>query len=135
MHIQPVHPDYVCQSWAQVAPFLGAALKHSAGEYNLDQLKVMLTTGTQALLVTTDGERVTGAITVAFENYPNDRIAFVTAVGGRLITSDDLWEQFLAWCRNMGATKIRGAAHKSVARLWRQRFAVEPKYILVEKTL
>lgn len=136
MHIELVQPSMVQQQWGRVAPFLDAALKTGGGEYGVDQLKVMLTQGIQALIVVLDDSgAVAGALTVAFENYPNDRIAFVTSVGGRMISDADAWSQFEDWARMNGATKIRGCAHKSVARLWRQKFGVKQRYLIVEKTL
>jgi hypothetical protein len=66
---------------------LSNALRNSAGEYNMEQLKTYLTLGIQNLIVSLDGDTVHGAATIAFENYPNDRIAFVTSIGGKFVTS------------------------------------------------
>lgn len=136
MNLQPVHPNFVCQVWPRVEAMLTAALLTGGGEYNVDQLKAMLVQGSQCLLLCVrESGDVAGAFTVAFENYPNDRIAFVTAVGGRAICDAQAWGQFEKWARDMGCTKIRGAAHDSVARLWRQKFNVQPRYLIVEKSL
>lgn len=135
MNTRHVNPNYIAQMWPQVEGMLAAALEHSAGEYDVNQLKVMLVNGSQSLLVVESDGVINGAIAVAFENYPNDRIAFVTAVGGRWIVKQDAWSQFEDWCRAMGCTKIRGAAYESVARLWKRHFGVEPKYLIVEKSL
>jgi hypothetical protein len=114
---------------------LDLAMKHSAGEYSTEQLKVMLVNGLQTLLVADDNGEFKGAATIAFENYPNDRIAFVTAIGGRMIANQEIWRQFENWCRANGCTKVRGFAFESVARLWKSRFNVEPVYLVVEKKL
>lgn len=136
MNIEPIHPNRVAQLWPQIADLLASALVTGGGEYNADQLKVMLVQGQQALLVVASPDgAISGALTVAFENYPNDRIAFVTSVGGKMICDADAWQQFEDWARQHGATKIRGYAHKSVARLWRQKFGVEQRYLIVEKPL
>ena len=133
VHYVPV--NFIAQLWPKVKDMLEAALTHSAGEYNADQLKVMLVNGLQVLLIAERDGKIYGAATIHFENYPNDRIAFMTAIGGRMIANQDCWQQFLDWARANGCTKVRGAAFEAVARLWRQKFGVESRYIIVEKSL
>lgn len=135
MNLRPVHPNYIPQLWPKVGPMLKKGLDTGAGEYNADQLKVMLVNGAQVLLVVEKDDQIKGAFSIAFENYPNDRIAFVTAVGGRAMCDQEAWAQFEQWARLQGCTKIRGAAFEAVARLWRQKFGVESRYIIVEKQL
>lgn len=135
MNLRPVPIAYIAQLWPQIGAMIGKALDTGAGEYNADQLKVMLVNGAQTLLVVEQDEKIKGAFCIAFENYPNDRIAFVTAVGGRAMCDQGAWQQFEHWARLQGCTKIRGAAYESVARLWRQKFGVESRYIIVEKKL
>lgn len=136
MQIHHVTPNFICQLWPRIEAMLTAALETGGGEYNADQLKAMLVRGDQCLLLCLreDGQ-IAGSFTIAFENYPNDRIAFVTAVGGRAICDGEAWAQFEAWAKSCGATKIRGAAHPAVARLWRQKFGVQQRYLIVEKSL
>ena len=124
-------PQYVCQTWPDVEPFLGPAMEHSAGEYSLEQLKGMLTCGQQSLLVFWDGEKVRGAVTVATEQYPNATVAYVTSIGGRHIAVEENFQQLVTWCRGKGYTCIRGAAFPAVARLW-QRFKAKEIYRVVE---
>ena len=76
-----------------------------------------------------------GAFTVEITNFPNERIAFTTSVGGKGITEQGLWNQYEQWLKNNGVTMIRGAAHETVARLWRRKFGVQSRYIIVEKKL
>jgi len=70
-----------------------------------------------------------------YTNYPNDRVAFITSVGGKALTDKDLWAQFENCLRQNGATLIRGAAFDSVARLWHKAFGTETRYVIVEKKL
>lgn len=136
MRLEQLHPNYVCQHWPRIKGFLESGLAHSAGEYDAEQLKVSLVQGSQALLVVLDDEgEVHGACTVASESYPNMQVAFITAIGGRLIASRDLFEQFKTWAANRGHTHIRGFARESVARLWRQRFGYREIYRTVEYAL
>ena len=111
------------------------ALVFSGGEYSAEHLRMMLVRGEQVLLVAMQGKTIIGAASVAFENYPNDRIAFITAIGGRMIAEPELFDQLKYWCRANGCTKIRGAAREAVARLWKQKFGIGERYRIVEAQL
>ncbi|MBK9497419.1 MAG: hypothetical protein IPO08_23435 [Xanthomonadales bacterium] len=122
MKLEYIHPHHVVSVWPRVEKMLADAIAFSGGEYSADQLKVLLVTGHQVLLIALDGDDVAGAVTVASECYPNVTVAFITAIGGRLISDADLFSQLKAWCLQRGYTRIRGLARESVARLWRQKF-------------
>lgn len=135
MNIQQINPAFICQIWPRVSLMLTRGLEHSGGEYSIDQLQFMLVRGEQSLLVVESEGEVVGAASVAFENYPAARIAFITAVGGKMISSMDVYGQLVEWCRANGCTKIRGAARESIARLWKQKFGFEQRYIIVEHAI
>lgn len=118
------------QTWHQVEPMLARAMKHSAGEYDLNQLKVMIVEGRQKLLVMVEDGKIKGAVTIEWINYPNDRVAFITAIGGK--TDENCMSEFHEWVKVNGGTKIQGAAFESVARLWKRKFGFENRYIIVE---
>ena len=130
-----VETHRVQQIWHEVEDMLAKAMAHSGGEYFLEQLKVMLTQGKQTLCVGTELDdlalTIKCALTIEWINYPNDRVAFITAIGGR---TDKLgFEQFENWVRANGGTKIQGAAFEAVARLWKRAYGFENRYIIVEK--
>jgi hypothetical protein len=77
---------------------------------------------------------ICGAATVHLFNRPSNRVAFVTYIGGRLITGDDSYKQMCAVLKGFGATSIEGAVNDAVAKLW-QRFGFTEKYKIVEVTL
>lgn len=134
--LQQIHPNFVCQLWPDIGPMLARALVHSGGEFTADQLKYMLVRGEQTLLVAADEEGpIQGAATVSFENFPNERIAFISAIGGRLIACQDLFQQLVEWCRLRGGTKIRGVAGVAVTRLWKQKFGFDHRYNIVERDI
>lgn len=113
---------------------LASALVHSDGEYNLDQLKAMLVNGSQILLVLVDDEnKIQTGFTVEWINYPNDRVAFLTAIGGR--TDLSAFNQFKEWVKTSGGTKIQGATFESVARLWKMKLGFKHKYTIMEYAL
>lgn len=134
--VEIVPTQFVYHVWDQVEEFLAKGLVRSGGEYSVDHLKVFLTQGAQMLVVIIDDDNVIhGAVSVLFTNYPNERVAFITSVGGKALTDKDLWMQFENCVRQNGATLIRGAAFDSVARLWHKAFGTETRYVIVEKKL
>jgi len=134
LNLRIVPVTHIQQTWHEVDKMLASALVHSAGEYNLDQLKTMLVEGNQVLLVLVDdSNKIQTAFTIEWINHPNHRIAFLTAIGGR--TDLNAFEQFKEWVKISGGTKIQGAAFESVARLWKRKLGFENKYIIVEYAL
>jgi hypothetical protein len=136
LKIQPVNTQFVNQVWEQVEPFIKSAEEKFGGaEYTTEQIKVYLITAGWLLLVATDEQnKIQGAATVSFINYPNDRVAFITAIGGKLVSNPDTFGQMSVLLKANGATKIQGLAKEAVARLWK-RFGFEDKAILVEVKL
>lgn len=136
LRVQPVPLQLINQIWDKVAPFIKSAEEKFGGsEYTTEQIKVYLVTGQMILLVATDdNNEIQGACTASFLNYPNDRVAFVTAIGGKLVTSPETFAQMSEIFKANGATKIQGMAKEAVARLWK-RFGFEEKAILVEVKL
>ena len=134
LNLRIVPTTHIQQTWGEVESMLASAIVHSAGEYNLDQLKVMLVEGRQVLLVLIDEKSmIQTAFTVEWINYPNDRVAFLTAIGGK--TDLNAFNQFKDWVKASGGTKIQGAAFESVARLWKRKLGFENRYIIVEYAL
>ena len=134
--VQPVPTQFVNQTWEKVEPFIKSAEEKFGGsEYTTEQIKVYLVTGQMMLLVATnETNEIHGAATVSYINYPNDRVAFITSIGGKLVTSPDTFAQMSEILKTNGATKIQGVAKEAVARLWK-RFGFEEKAILVEVKL
>jgi len=130
--IKSVPITYFHQTWPLVERFLADALKWGEDDYTIEQAKAYLARGDWMLLVAVDEKNnVHGATAVSFNNMPNDRVAFVVAIGGKLISSKDTYEQFTALLKGYGATKIQGAARESIARLW-TRYGFKERYRIVE---
>ena len=111
------------------------AVAWGGGDYDLEQVKVYLSQGSWNLLVAVDEQgAVQGAATVTFLNYPNDRVAFITFIGGKLISNKDTFGQLKDLLKANGATKIQGAARESIARLW-SRYGFEERYRIVETNI
>lgn len=131
MKIQYVTHDWVNYTWDKVEKFIADALAYSGGDYTAEQAKVFVAQGKWVLLVAVDdSDTIQGAATVEFFNRPDDRVAFITAIGGKLVSSVDTFEQLRGYAKSMGATAIEGAARESTARLW-HRYGLTEKYRIV----
>ena len=138
MNIQPVDTSYIAQVWPLVKDYLEDALLEGNDApqwsdcYNLHHVQGFLSSGLWLLLVATDDEgKVHGAATVSFANYPMSRVAFITLIGGRLISNKDTFEQLKVILKQRGATKVQGYGRESIVRLWK-RYGFEPRTTLVE---
>lgn len=141
LKVQPVGVDYVAQTWPYVEKFLkdalvkGEAVPEWSDNYDISHVQGFLTSGLWTLLVATDdSNQVHGAATVSFANYPKNRVAFITLIGGKLISNQDTFEQLSNILRLAGATKIQGMARPAIARLWK-RYGFEERTTLVEVKL
>lgn len=130
MRVEAVDIGHVHQVWPMAEKFIDSALKFSKGDYDTQAAKVLVSTGQWSLLVAIDDEGVQGAATVSFYNRPNDRVAFITAIGGKLISSPETFAQLKQILSRYGATCIEGAARDSIARLW-TRYGFSEKYKIV----
>lgn len=135
MQVQPVNINSIYQVWDDVAPYIEAAFKSPGADCTVDQAKVYLVKGLWQLVVFVDNDSIKGAAVVEYINRANDRVAFIIAVGGRLIADRSGFEGLKSVVRSNGATKFEGAARESVARLWKIKFGVVEKYRIVEVSL
>lgn len=134
--IRPVQIPDVYKVWGTVAPLLKKAEdKFENPEYNVEHIKPMLISGQWLLLVVVnENNDIVGALTVSFINYPNDRVAFITAIGGKLIIEEDTANMLADICRSYGATTIHGVVNESIARLYK-KVGYKERAILVERRL
>lgn len=132
--LQYVAPEYIPRIWPHVEKFISSGLEKSANELNADHIKVYLTQGSQDLLIMLDEtDSIIGAIVIQLSTYPNERIAFITSLGGARLK--EVWAQLLDWCKGKGATTLRGCVAESSVRFWRSRLNCEMRYIVMEKKL
>ena len=132
LSIRHVPIEYVNQAWPLVEKFIESAQEYCGDDYTVSQVKVYVSSGQWLLVVAVDDEgAIHGAATISFLNYPNDRVAFITFIGGKLISNKDTFGQFKNLLKANGATKIQGAAREAIARLW-SRYGVEERYRIVE---
>jgi hypothetical protein len=132
LYVRNIPTNYVAQAWPLVEHYIEAAVSYGGDDYTLEQVKVYVSSGQWLLVIAVDEQGVIhGAATVTFLNYPNDRIAFITFIGGKLISNKDTFGQLKDLLKANGATKIQGAAREAIARLW-SRYGFEERYRIVE---
>lgn len=136
--VRPVESTHTAQVWPQVEGFireafeLGMEAPPETWSYSVEHVQAFLASNQWLLLVAIDEQGVIhGAATVSFINFPRHRIAFITAIGGKLIANRDTFAQLKAVLKRYGATKIQGYGRESIVRLWK-RFGFEPRTTLME---
>ena len=132
LSVQTVPLQYCAQTWPLVEKYVLEAMKYCFGDYTIDQAQLLVNTGQWVLLVAVDSAgEIHGAATVTFQNYPSDRVAFITFIGGKLISNQDTFKQMSDILKANGATKIQGMARPAIARLWK-RYGFNERTTLVE---
>lgn len=136
MELKVIPPQLIPQMWDQMRPYFQSAYEEAGvTEYGTAETLTFLTQGHWAAVGFFDKSgKMHGALGLTMHAYPNERVAFVTAIGGRKITNKENWEQLKAICRHYGASKLQAYSRESVARLW-QRLGFTNRTILVEATL
>ena len=132
LYVVPTHQ--VQRFWHLAEPLLQKAIEKGNGEFTTGQLKLLVTQGQQQLLLVMKEEICYVALTVQFINYPNDRIAYITYIGGKNTKAG--FEQFKQWAKEQGCTAIQGSTkYESIARLWNRLYGYQKKYQLMELKL
>jgi len=87
------------------------------------------------LVSVNDKNIINGAMTVEFINRPNDRVMFITALGGNGIVNDETFSQVESWAKSQGATKASAWAQEAQARLYKLKANFNTMRMVVEKDL
>ena len=133
--VKPVNVAYFHQTWPLVKELFEKANKYDSGDYTLEQIKGLLASGSWVLLVATDEENVIhGAASISFYNMPNYRVGFITAMAGKAIVNEAVYEQVCSFIKANGATRVQCAARESAARLYKQ-VGMQERHIIMETVL
>ena len=133
--VQPVNVTHFHQTWSLVKELFEKANKYDSGDYTLDQVKGLLANGSWVLLVATDEENVIhGAAAISFYNMPNYRVGFITAMAGKAIVNEAVYEQVCSFIKANGATRVQCAARESAARLYKQ-VGMQERHTIMETVL
>lgn len=132
LNVQLVPLSLIHETWPLVEGYLEDALQWGEDDYTIEQVRQNIAEGKWMLVVAVDkDQRIHGAAAINIYNMPNFRVAFVVAIGGRLISNQETYAQLCALLKSFGATRIRGVARESIARLWK-RYNFRERYIMVE---
>jgi hypothetical protein len=133
--VKPVPSEYFHQTWPLIEDLFVKANKYDSGDYTLDQIKGLLANGSWVLLVAVDDKNtIYGAASISFYNMPNYRVGFITAMAGKAIVNEDVYEQVCSFIKANGATRVQCAARESAARLYKQ-VGMEERHIIMETKL
>jgi len=137
MKLYIVPTTHVQQYWHLAEPLLQLALDKGNDEFTADQLKLMITQGQQQLLLLmkdTYRDKCVCALTVQWIMYPNDRVCYITYIGGK--NTKKGFEQFKNWARSNGGTCIQGSTkYESIVKLFNRLYGYKKKYTLMELKL
>ena len=134
MIVRKILPVEIYENWEKIASLLNMAIPYANGDYSLDQVKLYVTSGSWLLVGVYENSELICALTISFNNMPNDRIAYITLIGGKKAIVPDNYQQLKTILKDHKATKIQGGARPSVARLWK-RLGFKERYILVENKI
>ena len=133
--VQPVNVAYFHQTWPLVKELFEKANKYDSGDYTLEQIKGFLANGSWVLLVATDEVNVIhGAASISFYNMPNYRVGFITAMAGKTIVNEAVYEQVCSFIKANGATRVQCAAREPAARLYKQ-VGMQERHTIMETVL
>ncbi len=132
MHIYCIHHDLVNAVWHSVEGYLADGIAEYDAEYDLNQMKSLLVSGTWRLFAAfSDDNKVHGAAAVSFITYPNAYVAFICSIGGKMIVNKELVSQFKDLLKSYGADRIQGQVNEKNERLLK-RVGFEHKSVVVE---
>ena len=134
--VQLVAPGHILGLWKTVGPMLNIAfINYEHGDYDIEQLKVLLIKEFQLLFVVVEDNKIIGCFTVEVINHMNHKVAFTTCMGGKGLFDANTVKQYEDWCRSNGITKIRAYAQDAQARLFKIKLGLDVVTHVVEKTL
>jgi len=108
MPLYQIPPSQLPQVWPTAAPMLQRAIDLEPEANTIEQIEYAVRTGRMFLLVWEEPEQgITGAVTVEFIDYPRERVAHVSLMGGKGIVRDHVFAEAMNWMRSYGATKAQ----------------------------
>ena len=131
-----VTPNLVQFTWPHIEAFLEKVVKSDGLEANItiQKLKEATFAGHYNLLVYIKNNALVGGMAMQYQDRPTGRVAFVCAVGGKDISSLDVWNQTKEIFRRHGAISSEAYMRPSRFRLSR-KFGYETKYHVATVTL
>ena len=123
LFILPIKPEHIINLWPQVLPYLERAVKYDTPnpDYTIEHMQRWLVSGRWELLIGVDELGEThGIATLSYIDYPLHKIAFITCISGRMVTTKSSWDALVDYATEQGATKIQAHCRPSMLRLGRR---------------
>ena len=130
MKLEILSPVEARNRWPDILTCIETSLDASPDVKIADVEKLVLT-GKCTVIVCTEDDEWTGALVVVFRDQPEGRIAWLIAMGGNWICTEEgigLLKEILAYTKSR---YMRGLARPSVARMW-NRLGVKSLYTVME---
>lgn len=119
LRVEEVPVEYVNIIWLKVESYIEAAVQHANGMLSVEEVKLRVTDGAWSLIVAiNESDIIQGAAVVSFFNRTDNRVAYVAAIGGRMLANQHTFSQFCEILKSHGATCIEGTVRDSLMRLW-----------------
>jgi hypothetical protein len=119
LRVEVVPSEFLNITWPKVEKYIAAAVEYSNGMLSVEEVKVRVLDGAWTLIVAIDdSDIIQGAAVVSFFNRTDNRVAYVTSIGGRLISNKKAFSQLRDLLKKYGATCIEGTTRDSTLRLW-----------------
>lgn len=134
MPLYQVTPQELPQVWSIVAPMLQRAIDLDPDLITVEQVEFAVRTGRTYLLVWDEpGEGVTGAATVDIIDYPRERVAHVSLMGGKSIVRTHVFDEAKNWMRYMGATTAQCWAKGTLVQMYEKMGMTNTHQVMREK--
>jgi hypothetical protein len=135
IQIQTVPLEHLYSVWPVVEPMLKRSVESSMGDSTIDSLKVDILYKMQTLVVAVQDNNIIGAATLKIENYPTQRVVYITSTGGKGIINEEVFGQIETWAKANGASKVRAVARPAQARLYQSKTGLNAVTTILEKTI
>ena len=132
--LELIDPKFVDFAWRDGAKALGEATK-LVDEITQDQLKMVLSRGERGLVKMTRDNETVGWACFRIDQLPNMRVLFVTDLVAHNATFAEFFEQVKMMAEQLGCVRVRCAAQKAQARLYKMKLGFKPVYSILEVEL
>lgn len=134
MPLYQVTPQELPQVWPIAAPMLQRAIDLDPDLITIEQVEFAVRTGRTYLLVWQDPEEgITGAATVDIIDYPRERVAHVSLMGGKSIVRTHVFDEAKNWMRYMGATTAQCWAKGTLVQMYEKMGMTNTHQVMREK--
>jgi len=134
MPLFQVTPQELPTVWPTAAPMLQRAIDLDPDLITIEQVEYAIRTGHTYLLVWQDPEEgITGAATVDIIDYPRERVAHVSLMGGKSIVRTHVFDEAKNWMRYMGATTAQCWAKGTLVQMYEKMGMTNTHQVMREK--